>query len=102
MLKRTSSGRVAELQITFGDTAFTLHGYEIRDFFKLPQGQSLPSTLFTIKAISDSLLVINGGGFGHGVGMSQFGAMYMSEKGFKYYDILVNKYFIGTYLKKVY
>lgn len=102
VLKRTSSGRVAELQISFGDTAFTLHGHEIRDFFTLPQRQSLPSTLFTIKAVSDTLLVINGGGYGHGVGMSQFGAMHMSEKGFKYYDILVNKYFIGTYLKKVY
>ena len=102
VLKRTSSGRVAEMQINFGDTTITLEGYEIRNFFTPPRGRSLPSTLFTIKAISDSLLVINGGGFGHGVGMSQYGAMNMSEKGFKYYDILVNKYFIGTYLKKVY
>ncbi|MEJ2543547.1 MAG: SpoIID/LytB domain-containing protein [Calditrichaceae bacterium] len=102
VLKRTSSGRVAEMQVSFGDTTINLQGYEIRNFFTVPQGRSLPSTLFTIKASSDSLLVINGGGFGHGVGMSQFGAMNMSEKGFKYYDILVNKYFIGTYLKKVY
>ena len=102
ILKRTSSGRVAEMQVSFGDTTIILQGYEIRNFFTPPQGRSLPSTLFTIKAISDSLLVINGAGFGHGVGMSQYGAMNMSEKGFKYYDILVNKYFIGTYLKKVY
>ena len=102
VLKRSTSGRVSELQISFGDTTFILQGYEIRNFFTSPQGNHLPSTLFTIKAISDSLLVINGGGFGHGVGMSQFGAMNMSEKGFKYYDILVNKYFVGTYLKKVY
>ena len=102
VLSRTSSGRVNELQISYGDTSFTLHGNEIRSFFRLPNGQGLPSTLFTIKSISDSLMVINGGGFGHGVGMSQFGAMNMSEKGFKYYDILVNKYFLGTYLKKAY
>lgn len=102
VLKRTSSGRVDEMQISYGDTIINLQGYEIRNFFTPPQGRSLPSTLFTIKTISDSLLVINGGGFGHGVGMSQYGAMNMSEKGFKYYDILVNKYFIGTYLKKVY
>jgi stage II sporulation protein D len=102
ILKRTSSGRVAEMQISYGDTTFTLQNYEIRKFFSQPQKQILPSTLFTISSISDSLLVINGGGFGHGVGMSQFGAMNMSEKGFKYYDILVNKYFVGTYLKKVY
>ena len=102
VLERTSSGRVAEMQVSFGDTTFTLQGYEIRRFFTLPQGRSLPSTLFTVSTLSDSLLVINGGGFGHGVGMSQFGAMHMSEKGFKYYDILVNKYFVGTYLKKVY
>ncbi|MBN1406304.1 MAG: SpoIID/LytB domain-containing protein [Calditrichaceae bacterium] len=102
ILKRTSSGRVAEMQVSFGDTTINLQGYEIRNFFAKPQRRSLPSTLFTIKSISDSLLVINGGGFGHGVGMSQYGALNMSEKGFKYYDILVNKYFIGTYLKKVY
>lgn len=102
VLKRTSSGRIDEMQVSYGDTSFTLQGYEIRKFFTSPQGQGLPSTLFTVSSISDSLLVINGGGFGHGVGMSQFGAMNMSEKGFKYYDILVNKYFIGTYLKKVY
>ena len=102
VLKRTSSGRVDEMKISYGDTTFTLQGYEIRRFFTPLEGRALPSTLFTISSISDSLLVINGGGFGHGVGMSQFGAMNMSEKGFKYYDILVNKYFIGTYLKKVY
>lgn len=102
VLERTSSGRVAKLQVSFGDTTFNLEGYEIRNFFTPSRGGSLPSTLFTVSAISDSLLVIKGGGFGHGVGMSQYGAMHMSEKGFKYYDILVNKYFIGTYLKKVY
>ncbi|MEJ2053889.1 MAG: SpoIID/LytB domain-containing protein [Calditrichaceae bacterium] len=102
VLDRTSSGRVAKMQVIFGDTSFTLEGYEIRNFFTPPQGRSLPSTLFTVSALSDSLLLIKGGGFGHGVGMSQFGAMNMSAKGFKYYDILVNKYFIGTYLKKAY
>jgi stage II sporulation protein D len=102
VLERTSSGRVAKMQIEYGDTTFTLSGYEIRNFFPGPNGRNLPSTLFSIKNISDSLMVINGGGYGHGVGMCQYGAMNMSQKGFKYYDILVNKYFMGTYLKKVY
>lgn len=102
VLERTSSGRVARMQITYGDTSLTLQGYEIRRFFPFSRTRNLPSTLFTISSLGDSLLLIQGGGFGHGVGMCQYGAMNMSEKGFRYYDILVNKYFKGTYLKKVY
>jgi len=102
VLERTSGGRVSKMQVTYGDTTLTLEGYEIRQFFTSPQGRSLPSTLFSISSQADSLFIVKGGGFGHGVGMCQYGAMNMSQKGFKYYDILVNKYFDGTYLKKVY
>ena len=56
--------------------------------------------------------VLTGGGFGHGVGMSQYGAGYMAQNGKKYDEILENigvelptesatiekvcNYFIGT------
>jgi stage II sporulation protein D len=100
-LQRSSGGRVQTISVVYGDTAITLEGLEIRHFFS-KKGRSLKSTMFTMKAESDSLLIIEGGGFGHGAGMCQYGALQMSEQGFKFYDILVNKYFRGTHLKKVY
>ncbi len=99
--KRSASGRITELKIAYGDTSLNLSSYQIRRFFG-DNGRMLPSTLFHIRSVSDTLLTLEGGGHGHGVGMCQWGAIRMSEKGFKYYDILVNHYFPGTFLKKVY
>lgn len=52
----------------------------------------LPSAFFVInlKTDSDKLIgyCLDGGGFGHGVGMSQNGAKYMAESGLKANDIL--------------
>jgi len=47
--------------------------------------------------ISDGLLLIHGHGYGHAVGMCQFGAMAMEEAGANYRDILFH-YFPGTEL----
>ncbi|MBD3225655.1 MAG: SpoIID/LytB domain-containing protein, partial [Caldithrix sp.] len=102
VLRRSTSGRVADLKLTYSDTTIVLNDYAIRRFFMDRNGRSLPSTLFQLSARGDSTLVIQGGGFGHGAGMCQWGALKMSEMGFKYYDILVNHYFPGTYLEKVY
>jgi len=99
--QRSSTGRVQSLKISYGDTTVVLDGYDIRRFFTKKEYGPLPANLFYLQN-SDSLLIIRGGGYGHGVGMCQWGALHMSELGFKYYDILVNKYFKGTYLKKVY
>lgn len=101
VLERTNQGRVQKMQISYGDTSVVLDGYTIRRFFSKKDQGHLKSRFFSISN-TDSSLVIDGGGYGHGVGMCQWGALNMSEKGFKYYDILVNKYFKGTYLKKVY
>lgn len=47
----------------------------------------LPSAFFTIRKEGDTF-VISGGGFGHGIGMSQNGANEMAKKGKNYIDIL--------------
>lgn len=102
VLQRTASGRVKQLQINYADTTVTLQNFEIRSFFsKFNQG-ALPSLLFALSTENDSVLVIKGGGYGHGIGLCQWGALNMSEQDFKYYDILVNQYFPGTYLKRIY
>ncbi|MBC8061787.1 MAG: SpoIID/LytB domain-containing protein [Clostridiaceae bacterium] len=48
---------------------------------------SLPSKFFAIEKSDDSY-IIYGGGYGHGVGMSQYGAMDLSKKGWDFKKIL--------------
>ncbi len=45
--------------------------------------------------------VFSGEGWGHGVGMSQYGAKGMAENGFDYEDILTH-YYTGTHLEQAY
>ena len=47
----------------------------------------LPSAFFTIEK-QDGVFVIRGGGFGHGIGMSQNGANEMAKQGKNYQEIL--------------
>lgn len=56
------------------------------------------STILQPNSSSDRY-VINGKGWGHGVGMSQWGAKKMAEQGFTYDQILTH-YFQNTYLEK--
>ncbi len=99
--KRSSGGRVQSLTLGIGDTTVTLNGYEIRRFFATPPNPYLRSTLFYLDQYNDSTLVIHGAGFGHGVGLCQYGALEMARSGFQYYHIL-NKYFPATELTKKY
>ena len=59
---------------------------------------SLKSTLFDVQQ-SGEQYVFEGRGFGHGVGMSQYGALGMSKQGFSYRDIL-SFYFTGTQVQR--
>jgi len=60
----------------------------------------LPSNLFTINKLNNNLWIFRGGGFGHGVGLSQAGAIEMAELGFTYEQIL-NHYYSSTKLKEI-
>ncbi len=51
--------------------------------------------------VSSGEYTFNGNGWGHGVGMSQWGAKAMADKGFTYEDILTF-YYTGTYLENAY
>ena len=54
----------------------------------------LNSTNFTIKADADSI-TFQTTGYGHGVGLSQYGAKYLAEQGKDYREILTH-YYTGT------
>lgn len=68
--------------VYFLDPGFGVHLKEVRGDWKMK------STYFDIvPAGSDSLKIV-GRGFGHGIGLSQEGAMRMADLGFSYTDIL--------------
>ena len=48
-----------------------------------------------------SFIVIGGRGYGHGIGMSQWGAKGMADRGFTYHEIL-GHYYRGTNVEKAY
>ena len=79
-----ASGRVDSVEI--GGAQFT--GQELRELF------SLRSTAFTLDyTVEGFLFTVTG--FGHGVGMSQYGANVMAENGSGYREILAH-YYPGT------
>lgn len=68
----------------------TVEGTAVRELF------GLRSTNFTITTTADSL-TFHTIGYGHGVGLSQYGAKYMAENGSDYREILAH-YYPGTEL----
>lgn len=80
------SGRVRSVNI--GGQAIT--GSEMRKLF------SLRSTAFTLE-YTEGKFVFTVTGFGHGLGMSQYGANVMAKNGFEYTEILQH-YYPGTQL----
>ncbi len=80
-ITNTDTGMVKTIEI--GDKTFT--GREIRSLF------SLRSSTFTCK-YKDGNFIFTVSGYGHGVGMSQYGANYMAQQGFTYKEILKHYY----------
>lgn len=80
-IKRTDTGMVLEINI--GDKIFK--GTDIRKYF------SLKSSTFECEFKEDSF-IFKVKGYGHGVGMSQYGANYMAQQGLNYKEILAHYY----------
>ncbi len=87
-LRRGSSGRVTTLKIE-GNTgsAILLKLDDIRRVLR-----QLPSTLFVVKEIKEGKWLFSGGGFGHGAGMSQSGAIELAKNGWTTKQILSHYY----------
>ena len=89
ILEKSNSNRIIKLKI---------NGNEIkaRDMYnKL----GLRSTDFEINQLGSNV-IINTKGYGHGVGMSQYGAEGMAIEGYKYDEIL-KYYYTGVKIKKI-
>ena len=87
-LRRDAGGRVASAELG----GVSLDGKELRKLF------SLRSTAFTL-VLEDGVFTFTVTGYGHGVGMSQYGADKMARLGADYREILAH-YYPGTVLVK--
>jgi SpoIID/LytB domain protein len=87
VLERGPSGRVLALEIggTTGTRVLRLDA--IRRTLR-----SIPSTLFVLNPAGDGVWQLRGGGFGHGVGLSQAGAIDLAGRGWGTADILGHYY----------
>jgi len=89
ILETTSTGSIKKIKIN--NKTFTGEG--IRTLL------NLRSTFFKITQ-KNSNITISTKGYGHGVGMSQYGALAMAKKGYKYDEIL-KYYYQGVEIKKI-
>lgn len=84
-VKMTPRGRVATLRISGTGGSKNISGVKLR------QALGLRSTLFTISK-NGSTFTILGRGSGHGIGLSQWGAYGLAQKGVPYSQILTHYY----------
>ncbi len=105
ILKRDSSQRVQELKIGFTRDIYVVSGEQAR---RVLRGEKyiLYSSLFRIDIDRNDngtirTVVCKGAGFGHGVGMCQYGALEMARRGYSA-DQIIRFYYRGAALKKLY
>ena len=95
--ERSRNGRVQTVRLGGGGT---VTGPEFRTAVNAAIGtRTIRSTRFEIREDGDRY-VFEGGGYGHGVGMSQYGARGLARQGRTYREILAH-YFQGTSLDRL-
>jgi len=94
--KRTPSGRVAKIQFHGTRRIVEISGKELRE---LLGSTVLRSTLFEVQPTEKGDFIFVGSGYGHGVGMSQWGAQSMAEDG-KGYQAILAHFYPGTSLHR--
>jgi stage II sporulation protein D len=101
---RTPSGRIAALTVQTETGSYTLRGNDIRFVLRDPKGAILNSTYFTFVESTNggevSNLTVNGRGYGHGIGMCQWGAIGRARAGQNYRTIL-ETYYPGTTIGRI-
>jgi stage II sporulation protein D len=81
IISYTASGRVWEMIVTGSSGSVSLSGTTLT---RMLRNMGLKSTRFEMTGS----LSMRGSGFGHGVGMSQYGAKFLSGQGYAYSQIL--------------
>jgi stage II sporulation protein D len=101
---RTPSGRIAALTVQTETGSYTLRGNDIRFVLRDPKGAILNSTFFSFTKETSggevSSFTVNGRGYGHGIGMCQWGAIGRARAGQNYRTIL-ETYYPGTTIGRI-
>lgn len=114
VISQNASDYITELEIEYADKTIALknenairkalgeHLLEtvLRDGKVRTDLSMIPSVAFQIAETTDDKIVLKGGGFGHGIGMSQYGANRMAEEGIGYKDI-ISHYFQFVVVKSI-
>lgn len=112
--ERNAAGYVTNLELTYEDkvvnyrnenTIRTVLGHYLEETILNDESirsnmSMIPSACFEVVETSDGKVVLRGGGFGHGIGMSQYGAKAMAEAGFGYRDI-IGYYYTNVVVKEL-
>ena len=98
ILQRSPSGRILNMEVTTDQGVITLQKTEVRSALGPPR-----STLFYLDPLYDEEQNLNGyafvgGGFGHGVGLSQYGSYNLARLGWSAKRIL-SFYYPGTVVR---
>ncbi len=103
VMRRGPSGKAVEVELMTDRGCYRISKeLVIRRVFQ-KDGISLPSANIVVEKQLDSYgnitdITISGGGFGHGVGMSQYGAGYMANKLHQPYYNILRHYYTGINL----
>ncbi len=106
VLERTPSGRIRALRIETTTATFTVGKDRIRWIFLTPAGVPLNSSKWDVEVVKGAggavtEVVATGGGWGHGIGMCQVGAMGRARAGQEHRTIL-RAYYPGTEIRDLY
>jgi stage II sporulation protein D len=99
---RSGKARVTKIEVVGSEGIVPIEGDRLR--LALGEGGGLPSTLFGIEKREGEggrieVFEVFGGGFGHGVGMCQFGAIAMARNGADR-DTILRHYYPGCRLSR--
>jgi len=98
---RTPAGRVRELALKGPDGEYVLARNDIRFVLRDAGGHILNSTDFRVEDEGEGAFRLHGRGYGHGVGMCQWGAIGRARAGQDFRQIL-HAYYTGVEISQVY
>lgn len=104
--KRGVSGKIIELEIISDKGSWHVQKELVIRRLLTKEGKALPSANVVFENLYDTdkklnKIVAYGGGFGHGVGMSQFGAGFMATSLHKSFDKILKRYYTGITISTV-
>ena len=103
VLRRGDSGKIIEMEVVTKDKNYKIWKELVIRRLLVNQGKALPSANVVFEHVYDEngnlqTITAYGGGYGHGVGMSQYGAGFMGSEMYQSYDKILKHYYAGITL----